>query len=83
MSTAYQVCDLYIGEANKTAKQITGGTKSTLIIHAREACVNDILTTNDLTVSNYSFLLNVPYLSTAPLLSSLVWDKCSMVSSDR
>lgn len=59
---AYKVCDLFIAEAEKTAKQMTGDTKSTLITQAREACVNDILLTDDLSVSNHYFMISILYI---------------------
>ncbi|CAF0764195.1 unnamed protein product [Adineta ricciae] len=46
-TVVYEACDLFISEANKTAKKLTGQNAGQLVTHAREACVTDMLVTND------------------------------------
>ncbi|CAF1284863.1 unnamed protein product [Adineta ricciae] len=46
-TVVYEACDLFISEANKTAKKLTGQNAGQLVTHAREACVTDMLLTND------------------------------------
>ena len=44
---AYAACDQFIVEAQKTVKQLLGNLTSRLIHDAREACVTDVLSTDN------------------------------------
>ena len=48
---SYELCEIFIAEANKAAERLIGYTTGQLIPHAREACVADILSSNSTVVS--------------------------------
>lgn len=47
ISKATEACDLFINKSRDTARQLLPSSNSPMINHAREACITDILTTND------------------------------------
>ena len=50
-TTAAAVCDVFIEEANKAAAQLVKTSDSPMKNIAREACISDILLTNNTEVS--------------------------------
>lgn len=47
VSKATEACDLFIDKSRDAARQLLPSSSSTMINHGREACITDIVTTND------------------------------------
>ena len=50
-TTAAAVCDVFIEEANKAAAQLVNASNNPMSNNAREACISDLILTNDPSVS--------------------------------